>query len=191
MSDSEKIYKISVAATMNQLKQADPMLYKEMRSRVKDAAQPIIALAQSKYPQNPTGSERNGRPTWSSGGRLGYDIGKVRSGIVPVVGGLYDPQKNVQRVLSIRQKNAGGVVYDMAGKTNMYTDKKPVDRLGRRRAPGTGAAFVRALASRASRVMWPSAEARRGAVETAIKAAAVDMAKKLNPRLASKNVQVV
>jgi hypothetical protein len=81
--------------------------------------------------------------------------------------------RNQRPLLKIGQWDPAGAVFDMAGKTGKYTR-------GRR-----GAAFNRALPGRASRTMWPAAEARIGEVNAAIEAARDEMEKEINARLGS------
>ncbi len=121
---------------------------------------------------------------------MGYSIPTLKKGVVAVLGGSYDSRTNIQRVLTIRQNDVAGAVYDMAGKSNKFTDKTKKDRLGRRRVKGQGAAFVGALAGKPSRVMYPAVESKRASMEADIKDAAVLMYRKINPRLADVKIKI-
>jgi hypothetical protein len=188
MSDAEKTIRLTVAATMNDLQQVSPELFKQLRKEIRSTADSILALARASYPNNPTGHERNGKPTWSAGGRMGYSIPKLKKGVVASLGKNYDPRTNIQRVLSVRQNDVAGAVYDMAGKSNAFTDKTKKDRLKRKRVAGQGKAFVRSLSGTPSRVMYPAVDSKRDTVEADIRAAALAMARKINPQLAKVKV---
>lgn len=190
MDETERVLRISIAETVSEMKQISPQLYKEIRGKIKSSADSILAMARSSYPNNPTGAERNGKPTWSAGGRMGYSLPKLKKGVVASLGGNYDPRTNIQRVLSIRQNDVAGAVYDMAGKSNKFTDKTKKDRLKRKRVAGQGAAFVKSLSGAPSRVMYPAVDAKRATVEANIKAAAVEMYRKVNPKLANTKIVV-
>jgi len=190
VNETERVVSATVAATIAELKQVSPVLYKELRKTIKSSADSTLALARSSYPNNPTGAERNGKPTWSAGGRMGYSIPKLKKGVVAALGGNYDPRTNIQRVLTIKQTDVAGAVYDMAGKSNKFTDKTKKDRLGRKRTKGQGAAFVGALSGTPSRVMYPAVESKRASMEADVKEAAVRMYRKINPHLADVKINI-
>ena len=119
---------------------------------------------------------------------MGYSIPKLKKGVVASLGANYDPRTNLQRVLSVRQNDVAGAVYDMAGKSNAFTDKTKKDRLKRKRVAGQGKAFVRSLSGTPSRVMYPAVDSKRATVEADIRAAALAMARKVNPQLAKVKV---
>ena len=190
MNQTERVVSTTIAATIADLKQVSPVLYKELRKTIKSSADAVLSMARSSYPNNPTGAERNGKPTWSAGGRMGYSIPKLKKGVVAVLGGQYSPHTNIQRVLSVKQTDVAGAVYDMAGKSNKFTDKTKKDRLGRQRRSGQGKAFVGSLSGAPSRVMYPAVTAKRANMEADIKAAAIQMYRKINPHLADVKVTI-
>jgi hypothetical protein len=165
----------SIRDTMRVLKQIDPTLQRKSANTLKRATVSIIQDARSRIPEVPTGAQR-GKPnwnTWVTKSDKSWSASKARRGIKAQVRVGKSSNRNQRPLLKIGQWDPAGAVFDMAGKTGKYTR-------GRR-----GAAFNRALPGRASRTMWPAAEARIGEVNAAIEAARDEMEKEINARLGS------
>ena len=147
----------------------DPELRKAAVKNVRRSGERIRNAARGNIPGEPPMSGwrrvrgRRGRWTWNPGQsrsriRVKVGTGSVRTGDI--------------KLLRIVQSDAAGSIYDMAG----------------RRSGGSspnGAQFIRNLnrKGRASRTMWPAAEANRDEVEQDLRQAIDDMADTVNRKL--------
>jgi len=119
----------------------------------------------------------NARPLsgWQ-GWKGGYDVAAVRKGIRVAfrgskVRGAHDPDKIP--LLTLRQKNAGGAIYDMAGRRSSGETEQ-------------GQQFIKMLNARggpASRYMWPGAEKAMPVVVGQVEVAINDMMDVINTEL--------
>ena len=115
-----------VAETIKALGRVDPELKKQIVKNLKAAATPTEESARSLVP--------NARPLsgWQ-GWKGGYDVAAVRKGIRVAfrgskVRGAHDPDKIP--LLTLRQKNAGGAIYDMAGRRSSGEQSRGSNLLG-------------------------------------------------------------
>jgi hypothetical protein len=171
----------SIRQTMNILREIDPVLYRNNLKLVRGAGQIIATDAKRRIPDVPTGVRR-GKPNWGKWGGSGtsghdrsWSAGRARKGIrVRARVKKKGPQE--RPLLDVIQTDAAGAIFDMAGKSGAYT-----------RGP-RGVAFNRALTrhGRASRSMWPAAEANQGAVLVAMDQARRLMEAEINARLGAR-----
>jgi hypothetical protein len=160
-----------VAEALKTLQKADPELRKAVIKDMKQAAAPLEAAARGLVPDRPL-------TNWY-GWKDGYNKGKVQKGIkvafrggkVKGKGGDHFP------LLSLRQTNAGGAIFEMAGRAGGK---------GRGSEGGPrGAAMINKLDTygTASRTLWPAVEKNFGAVESALEAAVNNMGNELSRML--------
>lgn len=156
------------AAAIKTLGKVDPELRKAVIKSLKTAAQPMEESARRLLPAT--------RPlsNWEKW-RGGYDPKKVARSIKVAfrgskVKGARDPDKIP--LLTLRQKDAAGAIYDMAGRRS--TGNTP-----------QGQAFIRNLNRQgpASRYMWPGAEAAMPLVIRQVEEAVDDMIKIIEKEL--------
>lgn len=155
-----------VAETIKALGRVDPELKKQVVKNMKAAGAPTEEAARSLLP--------NARPLsgWDAW-KGGYDVAAVRKGIRVAfrgskVRGAHDPDKIP--LLTLRQKNAGGAIFDMAGRRSSGSTPQ-------------GQVFVRMLNARggpASRYMWPGAEKAMPVVVRQVEQAIDDMMDTIN-----------
>lgn len=144
-----------IASTLKDLNQIDPQLAKAARTRIKEAANPLVAAARGFIP---TDSPLSGM---TRSKRLGWRSGSVRSGISAKVS--TKPARNGHiPLLSVIQKNPAGAMWDMAGRASGGVTPQ-------------GRAMVRNLAGRPSRSMWPAAEQTMPTVEENLRIAVRDL----------------
>lgn len=155
-----------VRETLAALKQFDPQLERDLRKEIRSIVSPLRSEAQRRIPSAPPLSG------WTRG-RYAFDGGAARAGVRVQVGGRASKRKRVWPLVTLKQTNAGGAVFDIAG----------------RRSSGSspaGRAFIAGLNrrhGRASRSMWKAAEGKlpqiRSEVEDAIEAASKTVNRKL------------
>lgn len=158
-----------VRETLAALKDFDPKLRRATDRTIRKAAQPLKSAAQSKIP----GQALSG---WSSG-RYAFDGANARAGVRLKLGG--GVSKRVARststwpLLTMSQSNAGGSVFDMAGRRSSGNSPQ-------------GIAFISALNARfggASRSMWPAAEEKLPEVQASVASAVDEAAAQINRQL--------
>jgi hypothetical protein len=118
MATELKFYGIN--ETVRYLKEYEKDLYKSLRKDLVTKANPLAQLVGSRFPATPLSN-------WhSSGGRRGavdmppYMVGKAKAGVKPIAGTGSSRGKG-QVILRIQQKDAGGQVFDSAGRGNYET----------------------------------------------------------------------
>ena len=169
MAVSSSIEVNGVADAIKILQRVNPELKKQTVKSMKAAAAPVEEAARRLVPDV---RPLSGWTSWKGG----FDPVKVRRAIKVAFRGTKvrdsrDPNKIP--LLTLRQKNAAGAIYDMAG----------------RRSSGStdaGRVFIRELTNRggpASRTMWPGAEAGMPAVVKQVEEAIDDMMVALNKEL--------
>lgn len=135
-----------LAEALKTLQKLDPELRKEVVKGMKQAASPLESAARSLIPD---ASPLTNWGTWLGG----YDTAAVRKGIkVAFRGGKVKGQAgDVFPLLTLRQTNAAGVIYDAAGRSFPGRNSEGAQR---------GRAMVDKLArsGNASRSMWPAVE---------------------------------
>lgn len=134
-----------LAATFKTLRHVDPELRKATMREMKKAAVPMVATARSLFPAaEPLRKWGN----W----RGGYDVSRVRSGVKVSFKGTRAKDRDVIPLLTMRQVNPAGVIYDMAGRAGGNGRRSEGAERGRQMI---GKLNLQAFPSRA---MWPAAE---------------------------------
>lgn len=135
-----------VQETIKTLGQIDPQLRKEFDANVKRIAAPIVDAAKAKYQDSmiPSGTRR----AWGQGGRtlFPFTVAKARSGVKPTI----STSKRKASTITVSQMNPAAAIYEFAGAAS---------------ANPLGAAFS-AKGRGPARVMWPTADANLGGVES-------------------------
>ena len=160
-----------LADALKTLQKVDPELRKEAVKGMKQAASPLEAAARSLVP------DAKPLTNWY-GWRGGYDATKAKRGIkVAFRGGrVKGRDADVFPLLTLRQTDAAGVIFDIAGRSFP----------GRGSEGGTrGAAMVAKLdeVRRASRSMWPAAEREMPTVTKALEDVIATVSKRINEEL--------
>ena len=158
-----------LAEMFRDLGRIDPELRKAAVRRVYDAGKMIQADARSRIPTTPPMSGwsrrrgQRGKWNWSPRQSRSRIRLKVSTGTA---------KRDEIRLLRVIQSDAAGSIYDMAGRKTSG------------RTPN-GQQFIRNLnrRGRASRTLWPAAEARSRDVERALTQAVDDMADTINRRM--------
>lgn len=153
------------AATLKALRQFNPKLRRATDRKIRRAADPLRRAVQARLP----GVALSG---WTTG-RYAYAGSSARAGVKVRIGGKGRRSKTTWPLVTLQQRDAGGSVFDMAG------------RRSRGRTP-QGVAFIANLNARfgtASRSMWPAAEQNLGPVRAQVVAAIDEASKQVNVQL--------
>ena len=165
MTPETSIQVIGLKDALAELKRVEPQLRKELTRSIKGDAAPLVNAARELVPIGaPLSGMRTGKFAWSA---------KARSGIGIKMGGR--ARGNEFTILSLRQNNGVGQIFDMAGKKGGSSKK--------------GEAFIAALSARfgrPSRSMWPAAEKALPQVTEAITATIDEALGDINRRLLTK-----
>lgn len=165
MTPDTSIQVIGLKDALAQLKRVEPQIRKELTRSIKGDAAPLVNAARELVPFGaPLSGMRTGKFAWSA---------KARSGIGIKMGGR--ARGNEYTILSLRQNNGVGQIFDMAGKAGGRSKR--------------GQAFIENLTARygrPSRSMWPAAERQLPAVADAVQATISDALKEINQRLLTK-----
>lgn len=160
-----------LAEALKTLQTVDPELRKEVIKGMKVAAAPLEASARALVPDS--------RPltNWY-GWKGGWDSVAAKKGIkVAFRGGRVKGQtQDVFPLLTLRQTNAVGAIYDIAGRSFPGRGSEGGAR---------GRAMVDKLAENgpASRTMWPAAEKQMPAVMSALEDVIDTVSKRINQEL--------
>ena len=155
-----------VAEVLRALGKVNPELKKATVKAMKQAGDPMVNEARSLLP---TASPLSNWGNWTTpkGRVIGpYDPAKARRGVRVAYRGskVRGSDKNVIPLLTLRQLDAAGTIFDMAGRASNGTSPQ-------------GRAFIEQLRSYgvASRAMWPAAERNMPEVVAAVEVAINDM----------------
>jgi len=148
--------------TLNELRKVEPTIRKELTKEIKGQAKPLVDAARALVPSSPPLSGMtSGRWAWSS---------KAKSQIAIKMGGRSRGQQYT--ILSLRQNNPAGAIFDMAGKKGGKDER--------------GQQFIANLAARfgaPSRSMWPAAEKMLPEIGQEITATIDDALGEINRRI--------
>lgn len=162
--------------TLRDLKRFDVELHNQIIDDIRTVMNGAVALIKAKYP---TVAMRG----WSSKPAVKpipkrafphYNKAEVDQGIEVIVGKKSGKSKRTYKVAAVRQMNAGGAVYDMAGSSG-------------KTGAGRSAQFISNLTAnggRASRVMWPAVRAKQPEIVATIVASQKKAETALNSGLA-------
>ncbi len=154
-----------VREALKALKEIDPKLRTATNKRVRKSVVPLQNAVRARIPGVALSN-------WNSG-RYGFEGGAAASGVKVKIGGSKSAKKMTWELVTLRQSNAGGSVFDMAGRKSSGGSPQ-------------GRAFISNLNSRfgaASRSMWPAAEAELPRVQANVLEAVNDVAKLTNREL--------
>lgn len=162
-----------VAETMRTLAKFDPELRKAVVKDMKAAARPLEAAARANIPAAPLSNWGN----WPTG-RGTYDPSQVKKGIKVAFrsGGVKGFDKTTFPLLTLRQTNAQGAIYEMAGRK--FPGRKSEGK-------ARGRAMVQKLDSfgSASRTLWPAVERGLPAVEKNLRDVIDSISKEINAEI--------
>ena len=102
--------------SLRTLGKLDPNLRKASVASLKAASQPMVQVARLQFPIQPPLSGMANK------GRLQYQPGRVRQQVNVTVGGRAPRNSNQWPIITLRQNNAAGALYSMAGlRNNAYS----------------------------------------------------------------------
>jgi hypothetical protein len=111
-----KVQVYGLGETLKELYYLDRTLYNGIRKQIKAPADELVRQARTQFPTKPPVSYWHTTPERKGESRFPYwDGGKVRSRVTAVFGGRANRMTGEVPILRLRQKDAGGVVLDMAG----------------------------------------------------------------------------
>jgi hypothetical protein len=164
-----------VRETLRDLRQIDPELKRTTNRRIRGAAEPLTQAIRRLIP---SAAPMSG---WTRG-RYGFDGGAASAGVRARIGGRvshtssglggFAGGSSSWPLLSMEQRDAGGAVFDIAGRSSSG------------RTP-QGRQFIQNLNRHggASRSMWPGVEENIDIVQDEVKRAVDDMSDAINRRL--------
>ena len=176
-----------VSRLMSALGKIDPALRRATQAKMKLAAKPMVAEARSLVPEDSglnwgnwtTDAEKLGK---SGTGRVigAYDAKKIRRGIKVTYKGpsKRDRGKEIFPLLTLQNTDAGGAIFDIAGKAN--GSGRNSENAARGRAM---IAKLRAENGRASRMVWRAAERHLPTVQRGVADAIKDMEEAIQARI--------
>ena len=123
--------------TFREIRKFEPALVRQTQKKMRDQmSMPLqragrdILTSRLRYGDRPM---RN----WPDRGRLGWNTNRVVNGFKVAVGGRYQKQTHTWPMMSLRQANPAGAMFDWGGRSKEY-----IDHRGRQ---GRGTAFVNNL----------------------------------------------
>jgi len=159
-----------LAVTLKNLRRVDPELRKEVVREMKKAAKPMQATARALFP---TAEPLRNWGNW----RGGYDVSRVRSGVKVSFKGTRARDRDVIPLLTLRQVNPAGAIYDMAGRAGGKGRRSEGGERGRQMI---GKLNMQGFSSRA---MWPAAEKHLPKVQADVAKAIEAMTETINREL--------
>jgi len=161
-----RIEVLGVRETVAQLKQLDPTLRRETVAAMRRAAKPMQDAARGYVPDAPplSGMARKWAP---KGRQLLPWSRKARTGITIRYGGRYSKSSTSWPLLTLRQANPAGAMFDMAGRkaSSAFSDR------------------VTSRYGHASRSMWRAAEQHLGDVQDGVRQAADEAAAQVSRKI--------
>jgi hypothetical protein len=167
------------------LKQVDRKVQRQTQAMMRQAASPMVAQARSFVPPTEPLSG------WAHNGRVGWQQSQVLSGVKAATGGRAIRQNQTWPLLTLTQRNAAGMIYEWAGRSN-YAGRIPRTRPYNNRPRGhavNGQGFVMIAnlpplgsikGSKYSRTLFPAFAATRDEVVGALLDALDQVARQVN-----------
>ena len=170
------IYVQNVDKTMRELKKVDVETYNASITTIQGAMSKAQTSARVRYPDSGYNTADGQMRGWVNKKGTGkfphYNQRQAMAGVKTVVNKKTSKSKSSYRIAALVQRNAGGVIYDMAGsKTN-----------GNGRAGVQFVGLLTKIGNKASRVMWPAVCQNQNAVISAIKEATAKAERIVNGR---------
>ena len=175
-----------VTRLMSALGKIDPALRRATQAKMKLAAKPMVAEARSLVPEDSGLNWGNWTTDAPELGKAGtgrvigtYDAKKIRRGIKVTYKGpsKRDRQKEIFPLLTLQNTDAGGAIFDIAGKANGAGRGSENEARGR--------AMIEKLRknARASRIVWRAAERHLPTVQRGVADAIKDMEEAIQARI--------
>jgi len=168
-----------VSTMLSALRKVDPALRRATIAKMKLAAKPMLTEAKSLVPD---AAPLDNWYNWTTqrGRVIGtYDAKKIRKGLKVTYKGpsKRDRDKEIFPLLTLQNTDAGGAIFDIAGKAN----GKGWGSEGKKR----GEAMIKKLRQngRASRVVWRAAERHLPTVQRGVNDAIKDMEQAIQARV--------
>lgn len=181
---ADEVVVVGVREVFREVRKFEKGLVSQTQRKIRKAGDPLIKRAGQivrsnlRYPSAPTSH-------WKSGGRLGWDTNSVVRGFKVATGGRYIPQQHTWPLISFRQTNPAGAMFDWAGREGKYIDAR-----GRQ---GRGVAFVNNMqanirfgslkGSKYSRTVFPAVAAERSNVVREVERIVKDFSDDVTRRL--------
>lgn len=171
---------------MKTLGKIDPALRRATVAKMKLAAKPMVAEAKSLVPEDSGLNWYNWRTEQKEVGKPGtgrvvgpYDAKKIRKGIKVTYKGpsKRDRQKEIFPLLKLQNTDAGGAIFDIAGKANGS------GRNSEGKARGRAMIDKLRKQQRASRIVWRAAEKHLPTVQRGVADAIKDMEEAIQARV--------
>jgi len=144
--------------TLNELKDIDPAMRKEILKMTRRSAQDLQQEAQSYV----NGQGLSGWNNW----RGGYDPGTIRSGIKITRAKRRKRGSTISNVVGVENTTAAGVIWELAGRRSNGAQPRSGINPKTGRTYGNGVGFVRAIRARsgqtASRLVWHAWDTEAG-----------------------------
>lgn len=149
----------NVDKTMRQLKKLDSTTYNETLDTIKGAMNKAQTSARVRYPAN---TEIRGWVSKKGNNKFPhYNQKQAVSGVKTVINKKTGKSKASYKIAALVQKNAGGVIYDMAGSKTAGKGRAGIQFIG----------LLTSLGGKASRVMWPAVRQNQTVIISAVKTA--------------------
>ena len=152
------VYVEGVQDTLKALRKLDVVLFNESVKTIRSPMERAGSLARSRYPAN--GNALSGWRTRKARNPVppntfpAYRQNQAQQGVKVVVNKKTGKSRRSYKLAALIQRNAGGVVFDMA-----------------RKSPNNFGPDLMAKFGAPSRIMWPSMRAMQGTIVSAIKSA--------------------
>lgn len=163
-----------VDKTMSRLKRLDKDTYNLTIATIQGAMNKAQTSAKVKYP--PSKTLRGWVDKKRTGSFPHYNQRQAIGGIKVVVNKKTGKSRKSYKIASLVQKNAGGVIFDMAGSKTT----------GKGRAGKQFIGLLTELSGRASRIMWPAVRQHESAITATVMQAVVKAERLVNADLGKK-----
>lgn len=159
MTATAKVEIVGAKEAIKALGKIDKDLRKQFNADAKQIAQPLVALAASRYPDTPlSGMSRN----WTQGSKKIFPYSKAKA-----VKGLkvkFSTRRNDANVIYVTQSDPGAVVFEVAGR-------------------GSNSLLSENLRAKQSRVLWPAAEQSLPVIQAQLRALVLRVIKQVNEEM--------
>jgi hypothetical protein len=159
MTATAKVEVVGAKEAIKALGKIDKDLRKQFNADAKQIAQPLVALAGSRYPDTPlSGMNRN----WKQGNKTLFPYTKAKA-----VKGLkvkFSTRRNDANVIYVTQSDPGAVVLEVAGR-------------------GRSTVLSENLRAKTNRILWPAAEQALPSIQAELRALVLRVIERVNQEL--------
>jgi hypothetical protein len=159
MTATAKVEVVGAKEAIKALGKIDKDLRKQFNADAKQIAQPLVALAGSRYPDTPlSGMNRN----WKQGNKTLFPYTKAKA-----VKGLkvkFSTRRNDANVIYVTQSDPGAVVLETAGR-------------------GRSTVLSENLRAKTNRILWPAAEQALPSIQAELRALVLRVIERVNQEL--------